>query len=254
MVNKACTKNAFFQFFPSLPLTGVIPLFPAQVVSGQAGTQTECGDIIEGEFTQNAEEHFYLLAMSPKESFEVTLEPAGDDLQTLIGIYGPTDVRIGLSGEIAGWFTLVSKTPKLASGTLSSTGVYKIRVTNTAVLTNKMLADDKLQQSPVYLGGVGAYTLFIRCTNSDGKITEPGENATSTDSQSTTTEPVVIQGDSTNVLSFLQVGQTYEIAFGSQTKIVKLVELRNDGWAKVEVESRVGWLNINQVALIIPIN
>lgn len=233
-----------------------LPLIPSQLIYGQSEVEVKCGDIVEGEFANNSEEHIYSLPMQPRESFEVAVVPAGDDLQNVIGIYGPTGVRIELSGQSYGWYMLVSKAPKLTSGVLSATGVYKIRVTNTAVgaFNNKTLASDTLGKEAFYFGGVGAYTLTIRCTNGDGKITEPGENTTSTDSPSTITEPVATQGYPTQALSFLEVGQAYEIAFGSQTKIIKLVELRDDGWAKIEVNGGIGWLNLNQVALVIPID
>lgn len=145
--------------------------------------QVTCGDIVENEFVNNAEDHIYLLPMQPKESFDVALEPAGDDLKTVIAIYGPSGLRIKISGEYGEfypdwWVNQVSQAPKLTSGRLSATGFYKIRVANTAVQVkgHQDMASDKLRIEDPLLGGVGAYTLFIGCTKAD-QVTriEPGD-------------------------------------------------------------------------------
>ena len=70
----------------------------------------------------------------------------------------------------------VSQAPKLASSTLSARGLYKIRVTNTAIVVqgHQDLLNDKLAPDNQYLGGVGAYTLSIGCTNADQSKIEPG--------------------------------------------------------------------------------
>ena len=118
----------------------VSPIATTKIAYSQAqpATETEvkCGDIVEGEFINNVEEHIYLLAMQPRESFDVALEPAGDDLQTIIAIYGATGVRIKISGDYwnGGVFQMVSQAPKLATGTLSARGPYKIRVANSTLV------------------------------------------------------------------------------------------------------------------------
>lgn len=251
----------------------VTPTFSPKVALSQDVSvnekQVACGDIVENEFINNVEDHIYLLPMQPRESFEVAIEPAGDDMKTVVAIYGPSGIRIKISGDyyeshgysIAG-MNQISQAPKLVSGKLSATGLYKIRVANTAIVIegHQDILNDKLFTDNRFLGGVGAYTLSIGCTKAD-QITriEPGDTVQSTPA-STSTEQTGVQQTSLaqestaeTQLSFLEVGQTYEIAFGSQTKIMKVVELRSDGWTKVEVESRVGWLNINQVALITPL-
>lgn len=242
----------------------LMPSATPQIVYSQAEPTTEtevrCGDIVPGEFINNAEDHLYLLLMQPGESFEVALEPAGDDLKTIVAIYGATGVRTKISGEYGNYgYQRVSQAPKVATGALSARGPYKIRVANTGikVYNHQDLVNDTLVTDPSWFGGVGVYTLSIGCTKADGSRIEPGDTAqpTPTPTGQTGDQASLVQESTPEtLLPFLEVGQTYEIAFGSQTKIMKLVELRNDGWAKVEVESRVGWLNINQVALIIPIN
>lgn len=264
--------TAFLVLLFVLPL--VSPTFTPKIAHSQDATSNEtqvaCGDIVEGEFINNAEDHIYLLPMQPRESFEVTLEPAGDDLKTLVAIYGPSGIRIKISGEYLPRFmnepdrNVVSQAPKLVSGKLSATGFYKIRVTNTAIIVqdHQDMINDKLIVDNRYLGGIGAYTLYIGCTKADqitriepGDTAQPAAEPTPTPKEQagaqTSTAPTPV---AETLVPFLEGGKTYEIAFGSQTMTIKLVELRSDGWAKVEVDSRSGWLNINQVALIIPLN
>lgn len=238
-------------------------LFSAQVAFGQSETDVKCGDIVDAEFTQNAEEHIYLLPMKPKEIFEVAVEPAGEDLQTVLGIYGPSGLRVAVSGEKQfGVIALVSQTPKLASGVLGASGVYKIRITNTGIdirSNSKNITSDKLWTREDF-GGVGVYSLFIRCIQANGTVIEPGEDAIATDQLPATSEQTNTQIELTEKpaseapLSILEVGKNYEIFFGSQNMIVKILEIGNDGWTKVEVDGRIGWLNTHQIALIIPSN
>lgn len=246
-------------------LPAVSPISKSKIAYSQAepATETEvkCGDIIENEFINDAEDHIYLLSMQPRESFDVALEPAGDDLKTIIAIYGATGVRIKITGDFVGLWreNTVSEAPKVASDTLSARGPYKIRVANTGinVYGHQDLLNDKLETDAKSFGGVGVYTLSIGCTKADGSRIEPGDVPQPTPTlapalAAQTGEETSLAQESTPEaqLPFLEVAQTYEIAFGSQTKIVKVVELRNDGWVYVDYDNKKGWLNINQVALI----
>lgn len=174
-------------------LSSLSLMFTPKAVHSQDAKPTEipvkCGDIVKDEFINNAEDHFYLLPMQPGESFDVALEPAGDDLKTLVAIYGSSGVRIKISGDYVQtgypyqWVNAVSQAPKLVSGKLSARGSYKIRVTNTAVVVygHQDLPNDKLAPENQYLGGVGAYTLSIGCTKADQTTRiEPGDTAQST--------------------------------------------------------------------------
>lgn len=157
----------------TLPVTHTL-----EFADNQSGATVRCGDIVDAEFTKNAEDQMYLLPMQPKESFEVAVEPAGGDLKTLIAIYGPSNLRIKITGvpSVSGNMYLVSQAPKLASGILSARGVYKILVTNTAIaLAGQDMHNDTLITDSEALGGVGSYTLSIRCTEPDGSTIEPGD-------------------------------------------------------------------------------
>lgn len=232
---------------------------PLHLAYSQGEIEVKCGQIIDREFASKMEEHIYFLSIEPRWSFDVSVVPYGDDLQTIIALYGPTDKRIAITdgggGFMAGIFT-VSKLPSVSSGVLSSRGPYKIRVANEAMRDNRLY-----EGGP---GGVGYYTLKIGCTSDDGTKIKPGEilqstptsapisTATTQSAQPNPTSPSPQSG--LKSLSFLTIGQSYEVTFGSQTKIVKLIELTDEGWAKIEVNGGVGWLNLYQVALIIPLD
>ena len=119
-------------------------------VFAQAEQVVECGDIVESEFTNENQEHNYMLKMAPRESFNVSLEPVGDYLFTSTFLFGPTGMELARSYNSSYGFT---KTPSASSGNLSATGSYKIRVQNS---------------------GIGLYTLYIGCVTINGPI-EPGD-------------------------------------------------------------------------------
>lgn len=219
----------------------MMSIFSGRLAYGQSQKTLGCGATIEKEFSKQAEVHTYFLEMVPRESFTVSIEPVGEYVVTHITAYDPAGLKIAVSGGAP------ERSPLLESNTLSARGKYRIEVTN--------------GRSDVHwaAGKIGLYVMSIGCIKSDGTVIKPSDTALPTPTPTKTGQTgeqksLTQESTSKTQLLFLEVGQTYEIAFGSQTKIVKLVELRNDGWAKVEVESRVGWLNINQVALIIPIN
>ncbi|MFN8491515.1 MAG: PPC domain-containing protein [Caldilineaceae bacterium] len=175
----------------SLFLLLLLPVFPTAIVYSQNETSVRCGEIIDGQFGQNAEEHIYLLTMQSRESFEVTVQPVGDFLKTVLGIYGPSGLLLALSNSDEGNYRgQVSKSPKLTSGILSAKGIYKIRVTNTAVDIN----NDALVTNVAYSGGIGDYALSIGCTKSNGSKIEPGDGPQSTPTTAPLPTPTVRPG------------------------------------------------------------
>ena len=157
--------------------------------------------------------------MAPRESFDISVEPFGDFLETVIAIYGPSGIRISITDGVSDSYSAsstVSESPAIDSGILSARGSYKIRVTNTAIIVDDLATDAG------YLGGVGLYTLSIGCTTSNGTKIKPGDISQPTlptpteqaDAQTSTPQGPAAEAP----LSFLEIGQTYEIAFGSQTK------------------------------------
>ncbi|MEZ4711633.1 MAG: hypothetical protein R3A44_30845 [Caldilineaceae bacterium] len=231
----------------SIVLFGWFYLTPFQIAHSQGEAQVQCGQELDVEFTSNVQEHIYELPIEPRWSFDVSVKPYGDDLWTIIALYGPTDNLIDLTdgpgGATAAYYT-VSKSPAISSGILSSRGPYKIRVANTAIW------NDTLKDEARYYGGVGFYTLSIGCTTSDGQKIEPGSLLQPTPTPSLTTEQ-----DSAPVptaLQFLESGKSYDVYLNSDVHSITVVEIREDGWIRVAIDNRIGWLNLSQVALIMP--
>jgi hypothetical protein len=137
----------------------------------QSQTEVQCGEIVEGVFSDNAQEHNYGLTMESRESFEVSVEPVGDHLQTVIAIYGPSGVRLGYT-NVGAYGSHPSRNPAITSGTLSASGMYKIRISNTVIRDNNQLWYSESYNFTV--GGIGDYTLFISCTLRNGQKVEAG--------------------------------------------------------------------------------
>jgi len=128
--------------------SGLSSFWP-NIVQGQVGTKLECGAIHESEFTDNNQIQVFSLTMQARDSFSVSAAPIGDHMTLALEAYGPSGVRIIVSG----WH----KTPTLNSGILSARGTYSIKVYNGGA-------------------GTGLYTLSIGCVTSNGTI-EPGDIA-----------------------------------------------------------------------------
>ena len=98
---------------------------PFQIAHSQGEMEVQCGQILERDFTGDMQEHIYMLPVDPRWSFDVSVEPFGDDLETVIALYGPTDILIdvtdGGGDSLSGSFT-VSQSPTISSGVLSARG------------------------------------------------------------------------------------------------------------------------------------
>ncbi len=132
--------------------------------------RANCGDIIEGEFSVNHEQHQYLLNLSVGDEVDASIVAFGEQLKTAIFIQGPTGLVFAISDDPTGinsrgQYTRlrVESNPKVASGVLSARGNYTIIVNNYS--WTGFLGDT---------GGIGAYNVFIGCTLRDGTRIEPG--------------------------------------------------------------------------------
>jgi hypothetical protein len=201
-------------------------------VQGQAERKVECGDVIESEFTKNFEEHIYLITMNARDSFSVALSPVGDFLQTGIGLYGPTGIQMGRSNA-----HYMSKSPSVTSGILSARGVYKIQVVNAGIDSDGGICTGDM-------GGVGIYTLYIECEQINAI---PTPSATVESTESTESAASLPKAD---LQPLFEVNKTYEIVLPSSTYLMKVINLRSDGWVQVEYNNKVSWLNSNQVVLV----
>lgn len=198
-------------------------------VQGQAERKVECGEVIESEFSKTLEEHIYLITLNPRDSFSVALSTVGDFLQATIGLYGPTGILLGRSN---GGF--ISQSPSINSGILSARGTYKIQVVNYGIGS----AGD---------GGVGIYTLYIECEQIRPTPTSPTPSATIAPTESTEQTSSPTEQD---LPPIFEVNKTYEIVLPSSTYIMKVTNLRSDGWVQVEYNNKISWLNSNQVVLV----
>lgn len=204
---------------------GFMLISPNNVAYGQQ--TVECGDTIASEFGQEGEVHEYSLQMSVGDSFEVSVQPVGEYLSTAIGVYGPRD-------DLLEYTVDVRKEPVASSDILSSSGIYTVIVANARI--------DKYGVQKNYKGGFGHYRLLIKCIIGGIPI-GPGDNNSGW------------QTPSSNLVvpSFLQVGANYQITADSRTYLVKVVEIADDGWVKVEQNASITWLNFGEVLFVTPV-
>lgn len=122
--------------------------------SPTSDTAIECGDIVEGEFTQQNEKHVYRIAMKPGEEFSFAFVPVGDLLKIYkVEIYEPAGVRI--HEECCG----DQHKYHHKSGKLSARGTYSVFLTSRTA---------------------GVYTVHLGCELRDGTEIAPGESRRAT--------------------------------------------------------------------------
>lgn len=155
-------------------LFGVIGVHTQAQASG--APFVECGQIIEGEFVEDYEEHYYRISLVQGE--EVNLEVRSLEregvLKTSLAIYEPGSDRPFLQttkygGTGAAYVTVngPQDVPRIETGILTTRGDFTFKVTN-ANLTSRGGARDPR-------GGAGRYTLFIGCVLRDGTVVNPGD-------------------------------------------------------------------------------
>lgn len=125
--------------------------------------QVECGDIIEGEFSQDFELVDYLIDLEPGQQITIQATPVGEALEFAIVLLGPTNLGITLSNR-----GYNSPDPAIVSGVLSARGRYVIRLSNAGLWEDGRIWTAR--------GGVGVYNMFIRCILRDGTVIEPGDS------------------------------------------------------------------------------
>jgi hypothetical protein len=149
-------------------------------VEVQRGTPVtaECGGIIEGEFSTNAEEHNYTIQLSAGDTLDLSIEPLGGQLSTILFVSGPTNlgvvISMGSTNDPARYqYPELMAAPAVNTGQLSASGIYTIRITN-FVFRFYRFAQDSYQDF-LEAGGVGVYTLYVGCTLRDGTVIAPGD-------------------------------------------------------------------------------
>jgi len=221
-------------------------LTPSQrgIVQGQTPEEVTCNSSFGGVFSEKFQENIYVIEMPSLSSFTISIQPAGTTLKTLIVLYDPSGMRLADSDPAPTSKNFgnapVTELPYIESGVLSATGKYKIRIANTSISRPY----DGLISLDSVSGGVGDYKLDIDCQLLDPIPEEDAEPTT----QAVPPElPDPAQGS-----SFLEVGSTYDVTLYSGIETITVLEIMEDGWVEVLIGNRVGWLNLNQVALVLP--
>ncbi len=146
----------------------------------ESPVSTECGNIIEGEFTTNFQEQTYIINLRAGSELNVSVQPLGEHLFTAILITGPTNLGVALSngeiGHASMFWDTVEREPKASTSTLGASGNYTIRVVNFSVnwINPYTYATDSYRYTSA-TGGIGAYTLFVGCTLRDGTVINAGD-------------------------------------------------------------------------------
>ncbi len=107
----------------------------SNVAYSQNDNDVVCGEVVKGEFAQNAEEKIYTIQMQPGDKLTVSFSSPGESLRAYLALYGPSNLLVAESSEGTDFVgtRLVSKSPKFSSGTLAARGSYKIYLLNSAV-------------------------------------------------------------------------------------------------------------------------
>ncbi len=241
--------SATFVSFSTVPLA-----------QGQGERKAQCNIPVKGEFSQQAEDHIYQIYMEPSQRLKIAVKRTGERLKTVIVLYDPAGVRIiGSSPREYRHLFLVSDAPTIDSGLLSARGNYQIRVANATVDRNydyhpDIKSEVLIANDSAHSGGIGEYDLIITCENEDGSRVESSSQATVTSqNQSATAENTLQTSHNETGSSIVEVGKNYEVTFGVSTEVMAILEVRSDGWAKVDRRGKISWLNINQVVLITPL-
>jgi hypothetical protein len=148
----------------------VLLVFISSVVA-QGTIQSQCGDIIESEFTATFQEHEYKLDLAPGDVLNLSVDTVGDVLKANIVLLAPDGAFLGAGGRfyssMPSYFLPISD-PTFTSPVLSSRGNYTIIAWNGRVYYDGDRANFES-------GGVGIYTLYIGCTLRDGTVIAPGD-------------------------------------------------------------------------------
>lgn len=228
-------KPAYISFAVALLVSFIVYFVPTSPVAAQSAVEAHCGDVIRGEFTENGEFN-YEVSVSTGTIIEFFVKPADSYLATGLRLQNSQGASLDILQQ--------TREPKIISGLLSK-GVYTLVVVN----------------SP---GLLGEFELWISCTLPDGTSIPAGSKAPT---PSESTELPRVETDTTtsikattsvtetrsSVQPLVEIGKSYEFEYGTKTKLMKVLEVRADGWIKVEHDETWSWLNLTHVVLITPV-
>lgn len=138
----------------------------------QTATPTECGAVIEDEFTQDNQPKLYTIQLSAGDRLQTSVVPLGSTLLTSTALYAPNDAVIWVGGDPGNNWSVPVSNPVMNTDVLSANGTYTIVVYNNWLSLRGDLGDG---YGGGGRGGIGVYTLFIGCILRDGTVIEPGD-------------------------------------------------------------------------------
>lgn len=137
--------HGWIRILTAVTLAGLTAPAAAPAATGTE-TTVQCGDIVEGEFTQAQEKHTYFLSMQAGEVINFAIAPVGDFLQLrYVEVYEPAGKQIFERRWV--------QNLRASVGKLSARGTYTI------ILHSE---------------NAGFYHLHVGCTLKDGREIEPG--------------------------------------------------------------------------------
>lgn len=142
-----------------------------------APTLVECGQIVDGEFTQGGEEgdQKYIITLSPGDQLRVSAETLGDYLGLQVKVDAPTNREVADAycfGQRDGF--CYQDAPVAETNILSERGTYTVTVRS---------------------NGPGIYTIYFGCTLRDGTVISPGDVINSSASTPTSVPPETLSAD-----------------------------------------------------------
>ncbi|MCB9826676.1 hypothetical protein H6804_00145 [Candidatus Nomurabacteria bacterium] len=118
--------------------------------------KTQCGKIVESEFTVLSEEQEFVIPMEAGDVLEINIVPFGSYLKVCAKIEDPGGGLVVDTGS--GMFGTEKKSLLVSTDVLSARGNYTLKVYNSCA--NQW-------------GNVGTYSVYVKCKKRDGTIIEP---------------------------------------------------------------------------------
>lgn len=138
--------------FALAPITWLVGQKPTIAVT------TECGKVVESEFTNNNEAQDVKLRLAAGDILDVNIIPIGNYLKVCAKVIDPGGTIIMDIKENTMYRT-DKKSLIVKSEILSASGIYTIRISN--------------YHPGNGFGKVGLYTVSVRCIKRDGQVIEP---------------------------------------------------------------------------------
>lgn len=120
---------------------------------------TECGKIVESEFTNSNETQDIQIRLNAGDMIDINIVPVGNYLKMSAHVLDPGGSVIIKEDECTMFYNQ-SKSLIVKSEILSASGLYTIRVFN-------------YYPTATVPGTVGAYTAYIKCKKRNGEVIEP---------------------------------------------------------------------------------